>query len=200
MISGMATTKPRVLKVSGKKTKEYTKKVSGALGWQLRENGFCRMDAGSPTAVYNAVKAVSTCNAMVEKAGVVLCADLSLRDIEANGTTIRGMEMMVREVFEERPGNFIEFRVSSSSDEMHVARAIVAKTDAGNGVDIKCAGETAVNKCVNSVIMANHILKESGKKMVFVPKWGTASTNDGSGEISIITVEAWRMECNTLTV
>ena len=63
------------IKIRRRQGTEYVKSVAGAIGWQLREFGFCKIRAAGAVAVHVGVKAVAINNRRLQAAGVTLGFD-----------------------------------------------------------------------------------------------------------------------------
>lgn len=75
--SSMNNSDEVVLRIASKKGPEYVKDIAGAMGWQLRENGYCKARAIRANAVNTAIKAVSIVNGRTSWAGMSFGVDLS---------------------------------------------------------------------------------------------------------------------------
>jgi stage V sporulation protein SpoVS len=188
-----------VLKVSANKDPSYPKKVAGAIGWRLREAGYCKIRAIKMDAVNTAIKAAAIINQRTKPAGVTFGLDFffaSPEDIrledEAEPTTAVAMTM--HEVTSSPPAEVLEYKVSGKSEDgeeavNRLAGALASPARGGKGIRMRCIGAAAVYKAVLACIVARGYLHPNEMEVIAIPTWDTVVQQDKP--ISLIQIEFW---------
>lgn len=190
-----------VLKISASKESGYTKRVAGAMGWQLQEKGMLRARAVKSQAVSTATKAVAICNQRVAAAGVVLYMELLFSPAENDqGKPSTAIEMVIQEVDSSRPTEFVDYRVSGQQQEdknvaMKLAEAIAAPVRDGKGVTMRCIGPSAVYRAILASTIARGLVFPNGVDALVVPTWDSM-IGDQDKQISLIKVDFWGRKVN----
>lgn len=183
---------PVTLKISSSKEPGYAKSVAGAMGWLLREHGFCKARAIKMDAVNTAIKAIAIVNQRVAIAGISFQADMCLSPVsDGEGTAIA---INIEEAVDAKASEYLEFKVSSEKfDDSEVitrlAGAISSRILSGGmgAVVLKCVGPGSVYKAILACISAKGLLHINGLSCVVVPKWATITAADGKS-ISVIEI------------
>lgn len=181
-----------VLRVSGKKDSGYVKRVAGAIGWQMRERGTCRLRACRTDAVYAAVKAVATVNHRVSEAGVLLSINPFFA--ETDNEEDSAISMSLKDVSDlGRPGHLVEYRVSGRPDAddaivTRLASAVSARAKKAV-VRMRCIGPMAAYRAILASTVAKGQVYPNGLEAVVVPTWAVAE--DENGKTSLINIDFW---------
>lgn len=182
------------LKISGKPGKEYVKKVAGAIGWQLREFGFCKFRAAGVLAVHVGIKASAINNRRLHAAGVTLGFEASHSELGLQNKNKKDLtyvtEILIAEVTHARPGAFHEFRISSEGDPENLGRAISSKIKNNYGCRLKCIGAQTVYNAVEGLIRAKGELFENGLRVTTVPYWEVSTGYDDTS-VNVLCMDAW---------
>ena len=188
-----------VLRVSSKKDPSYVKRVAGAIGWQLREKGYCKIRAVKADAVNTAIKAVAITNERLSQAGMTFALDLSFSSADSgeqkNASTV--IEMIIHE--EEglsRPVNFVDYRVSgkkSDSKELpkRLSGAISNRVNEKTGVRLRCVGPTSVYNAVKACCLAKGSVYSNGLQSIVVPSWSNFQPSEDHPPVSFIQIDFW---------
>lgn len=190
-----------ILRVSGQKSSDYTKRVSGAICWRIREVGVCLMRAVKSEAASTAVKAVAIANEKVAQADVILAIDPVLDEINQSdgiGEESMALAMVVQEPTFPRPESAVELKVSGSPDSgmkgdqraaARLAGAIASEVRKGNATALRCIGSMAVYKAIRAVALAKGYLFTNGISIQAIPTW--ISLEQGDASVSAIVIEVW---------
>lgn len=185
-----------VLKITSSKEPGYVKSVAGAMGWVLREKGYCKARAVKMDAVNTAIKSVAIVNQRVAQAGgLVFEIDLFFSPAENDtGMPSTAIAMTVQATEAPRPEQFVEYKVSGKkeSDDSLIARlagAIATPVREGKGVKLRCIGPSAVYRAVMAATIAKGHIYPNGLASVVVPQWATIV--DEGKAISLIELEFW---------
>jgi stage V sporulation protein SpoVS len=196
----MANKEEVVLRVSSRKDAAYVKKVAGAVAWQLRENGYCKVRAVKADAVNTAIKAVAITNERLSQAGMTFVLDLFFSAADSgkqkNASTV--IEMTIHELEEasSRPGNFVEYRVSGSKTQpkessKRLAGAISSRADGDTGVRLRCIGPTSVYHAVKACCLAKGLAYSNGLQSIVVPTWSNFQPQEEKPPVSFIQLDFW---------
>jgi stage V sporulation protein SpoVS len=176
-----------VLKIKGSDEPGHTKKVSSAMAWLLRENGYFVGRAIKQKAINQAIKSVAALNQQIAKANVVLSLDLSFKQTEDG---LPAVEFVASEAPEERPTEFKEYKISSKDigDKAiaKLATAMALPCKENKGVRLSCIGPASVYKAVVSSIVAKGYIYANGLESVFIPNWKTIGEDK---KVSLISIE-----------
>jgi len=177
-----------VLRIKGSDEPGHTRKVSSAMAWLLRENGYFVGRAVKQKAINQAIKSVAALNQQVAKANIVLSLDLSFKRTDDG---IMAVEFVASEAPTERPSEFKEYKVSSkdSEDEKAISRlatAIALPCNENKGIRLSCIGPDSVYKAVMASIVAKGYIYANGFESVFIPNWRTIGENK---KVSLINIE-----------
>jgi len=197
MIIPMEQEEEVILKVSSSKDKGYAKKVAAAMGWRLREVGYCRARAIKEAAVNSAVKAIAITNERVKEAGIKFGVAPVFGKAEATDDPAAvAICMMVEAVNGKPPAKFAECKVSGKKTEggdhaaaTRLATAINGMALGGKGVALKCIGPDAVYRAIMGCVMARSSGYANGMKSEIVPTWETVQAK--TGRISLIRIDFW---------
>jgi stage V sporulation protein SpoVS len=191
--------KETILKISSDKDPGYVKRVAGAMGWQLREKGYCKARAVKADAVNTAVKAVAIVNQRVSKAsragsGLVFETDLFFSQTENDKTESTAIAMTVQEADSARPETFMDYKVGGhgdTSDDVvtRLAGAMAPPLREGKGVRLRCIGPGAVYRAIRACATAKGYVYPNGIALAVVPQWATMT--QGSKAVSLISIEVW---------
>jgi stage V sporulation protein SpoVS len=191
-----------VLKIRSCKDAKYTRKVAGAMSWQLREKGYCKTRAVKMDAINTATKAVAIVNQWLASAGLTMSMDPIFTPVEnanpgspeGTGENATAIALMIEDASDlTRPGEFLEYRVSGKDDENGVpklAGAIAVPIRQGKGIRLSCIGPSAVYRAVRACTVAKGYVYPNGLKAIIVPTWGSLSV-EGKGPISLIKIDFW---------
>jgi stage V sporulation protein SpoVS len=184
-----------VLRISAKKEAGYAKKVAGAIGWRLREEGYCKARAVKQDAVSTATKALAICNQRVSEAGISFYMELCFSKAEnEDGKVATAIEMTIQEMDYKKPDEFKEYKVSGKQDEnnsiMSLAEALAVPVRNGNGVNMKCIGPASVYKGIMAATIARGLIYPNGLEAIVVPKWDSIE-EEGKPPVSLINLEFW---------
>lgn len=183
-----------VLKICASKEPGYTKKVASAIGWRLRDVGFCKMRSVKEASTNTAIKAIAICNQRVALAEVVLGMDLSFSRV-SEATAI---EILVEDVGQGRPEKTVEFRVSGKNvgDSLNgkLAEAISQSCLDGNRVSMKCIGPAAVYRAIIASTLAKGVIFSNGLSAIVVPTWSSLPSEVPGKEISLISIDFWGLK------
>lgn len=197
MIIVMEQEEEVILKVSSSKEKGYAKKVAAAMGWRLREVGYCRARAIKETAVNSAIKAVAITNERVKQAGVKLgIAPVFGKAEAADDPAAVAICMMVEAANGKPPEKSSECKVSGKKTDgndheaaTRLATAINGMAMSGKRVCLKCIGSDAVYRAVMGCVMARSNGYANGMKSEIIPTWETVQTK--TGRTSLIRIDFW---------
>lgn len=188
-----------ILKVSSSKDKGYSKKVAAAMGWRLREVGYCQARAIQAMAVNSTIKAVAITNERVRQAGIKFgIAPTFDKATAADDPSAVAISVMIEAVTEYSPGTLIGCKVSGKEDlgdhasAVRLSGAITGITSGGKGVSLKCVGPKAVYRAVMASVMARSQAYGNGMDSVIVPTWETVETS--SGKLSLIRIDFWNVK------
>lgn len=189
-----------ILKVSSSRDKGYSKKVAAAMGWRLREVGYCRARAIKDMAVSTTIKAIAITNERVRSAGVKFGISPTFDKAEAvDDPAAVTISVLIEAVNEDPPSAFVECKVSGKADDegahaaaSRLAGAIIGMTSGGKGVSLKCVGPEAVYRAAMACVMARSQAYGNGMDSVIVPSWETAETS--SGKLSLIRIDFWSVK------
>lgn len=190
-----------ILKVSASKDAGYSKRVAGAMGWQLREKGFVKARAIKQDAVNSATKAIAICNQRAAAADVVLKVVLFFGKADVEGdSSATAIEMTIQENDAVRPEQFIEYKVSGKPDQeknvaMCLAEAIAAPAKDGKGVSLKCIGPGAVYRAIMASTIARGLVFPSGFDCIVIPSWQSIPQDD-LPPLSLINIDFWCRKIN----
>jgi len=191
-----------VLKIRSCKDAKYTRKVAGAMSWQLREKGYCRARAVKMDAINTATKAVAIVNQWLASAGLTMSMDPIFTPVEnakpenpeGTGEHATAIALMIEDASDlARPGEFLEYRVSGKNDEEGVSKlagAIAVPIRQGKGIRLSCIGPSAVYRAVKACTVAKGYVYPNGLKAVIVPAWGNLCSED-KDPISLIKIDFW---------
>lgn len=185
-----------ILKVSACKDPGYVKRVAGAIGWQMRDHGTCKMRAVKMDAVNTSVKAIAIINHRVSQAGVVLSMNLffsQAEGVKADGAT--AISMNLEDVGElPRPEKIVEYRVSGKKEDENIvtrlSSAVSAQAKEGVLVRMRCIGPTAVYRGVLAATVAKGQIYPNGLLAVVVPSWDSM-TEEGKPTVSLLNLDFW---------
>lgn len=188
-----------ILKVSANKDAGYAKRVAGAMGWRLREAGFCKARAVKQDAVNSATKALAICNQRVAVAGMTLCMELFFSKADTtqpdgnDGKTATAIEMTIQETDAPKPEIFVDYKVSGKPDQdknvaANLAEAIAAPVRDGKGVSLKCIGPAAVYRAVLASTIARGLVFPNGYDAIVIPSWESLQQED-KPPISLIKID-----------
>ena len=193
----MGDTNQVVLRVSARKDPGYVKRVAGAISWQLRDNGFCKVRAVKVDAINTATKAIAIVNQRVSQAGLNFAMDMVFSPTESesdqNSTAI---EMTVQDADSTRPGEFVEYKVAGkkSADKdiiMRLAGAIAGPVRAGKGVRLRCIGPSSVYRAIMASCIAKGYIYANGLSAIVVPSWASMPSEEGKPPVSLLQVDFW---------
>lgn len=193
----MGDTTGVVLRVSASKEPGYVKRVAGAISWQLRDKGFCKLRAVKVDAVNTATKAVAIINQRVSQAGLKFAIDLVFSPADSDGNqTSTAIEMTVQDTANARPGEFVEYKVSGQKNSGDVvaklAGAIAAPVRQGKGVALRCIGPAAVYRAVTACCVSKGYIYTNGLDAVVVPTWDSLpSDREEKKTVSLLQIEFW---------
>jgi stage V sporulation protein SpoVS len=184
-----------ILRISSNAAPDYVKKVAGAMGWQLRENGMFKVRAVKTQAVNIATKAIAICNQRVSQAGVVLCVEPVFgKADDADDKSVTALEMVVQETIYPCPDKFLEYRVSGRKCDNKIspklAEALAAPVRDGKGVEMKCIGPSAVYRAMLASTIARGLLFPNGMDAVIVPVWDSIP-RENAPPLSMIKIRFW---------
>jgi len=185
-----------ILKVSSSKEKGYSKKVASAMGWRLREVGYCRARAIQAVAVNSMIKAVAITNERVKSAGIKFGIAPVFGKAEATDDPLAvAISIMIEAVANDPPKALNECKVSGKKDEgdheaaTRLSKAVIGMSSTGGMVSMKCIGPEAVYRAVLASVMARSNAYANGMEAMIVPSWETAETK--SGKTSLIRIDFW---------
>lgn len=185
-----------ILKVSSSKEKGYSKKVAAAMGWRLREVGYCRARAIQSVAVNSMIKAVAITNERVKPAGIKFGIAPVFGKAEATDDPAAvAISVMIEAVSSEPPKATNECKVSGKKDESdhesatRLSKAVSGMASSGRTVSMKCIGPEAVYRAILASVMARSNAYANGMDAMIVPSWETAETK--SGKTSLIRIDFW---------
>ena len=188
-----------VLRISSNKDSSYVKRVAGAVGWQLREKGYCKVRAVKADAVNTAIKAVAITNERVAQAGMTFAIDLFFSAADSgkqkNASTV--VEMVIHELEDgsSRPGDFVDYRVSGNCSNAkpakRLAEAISHRVDEKTGVRLRCIGPTAVYHAVKACCLAKGMVYSNGLQAVVVPTWSNFKPSEQEPVVKFILLDFW---------
>lgn len=208
-----------VLRIASKKGPEYVKNIAGAMGWQLREHGYCKARAIRANAVNTAVKAVSIVNGRTSWAGMSFGIDvlfspvdsgrdlpdeineLALEQKEINQPTTKSSTAIEIHVYEcntnNKPADVVEYKVSgqyardnNDKSASKLASAISATAIKGKVVRLRCIGPSAVYRAVLACCIAKGSVYSNGLESKIIPTWATLKGTNGSS-ISLLQLDFW---------
>ena len=191
-----------ILKIRSCKDAQYTRKVAGAMSWQLREKGYCKVRAVKMDAINTATKAVAIVNQWLASAGLTMSADPIFTPVEnaqpenpeGTGEHTTAIALMIEDASElTRPSEFLEYRVSGKNDEDGVSKlagAIAVPIRQGKGIRLSCIGPSAVYRAIRACTVAKGYVYPNGLKAVVVPTWGNLTRED-KDPISLIKIDFW---------
>lgn len=190
----MDDTKYVVLRVSSTKNPDYVKKVAGAISWQLRDNGFCKMRAVKTDAVNNAIKALAIVNQRVSRAGLKFAMNVTFRAADGNREST-AIEMTINEVSSARPEEFVEYKVSGKIEDTDVATrlagAIAIPVRQNKYVRLRCIGPSAVYRAITACCIAKGYVYANGLNAMMVPSWSSLPSEDPDKPVSLIQIDFW---------
>lgn len=186
-----------ILKITSSQEPGYAKSVAGAMGWILRDKGYCKARAVKMAAVNTAIKAVAIVNERVSRAdaGLLFEVDMFFSPAENDGgTPSTAVAMTVQAVQSARPSEFLEYKVSGKKEEndalvSKLAGAIASPVRTGKCIRLRCIGPGAVYRAVLASIIAKGMIYPNGLTSVIVPHWATIE--DHEKPISVIELEFW---------
>ena len=185
-----------VLKVSANRDPGYSKKVAGAVGWRLREAGFCKIRAIKADAVNTAIKAIAVVNQRTRPKGVTFAMDLTFAAADSPGQdAVTTIAMTVSETTAAAPTEMLEYKVSgkdAEADEAAIGKlagALASPARQGKGIKLRCIGPSSVYKAILACIMAKGFLYPNGLEVIAIPSWDTVI--QGDHPISLIQIEFW---------
>lgn len=191
--------KPVVLKVGGIKDKDYVKRLSNAICWQLRDFGACTCRAVKSEAVYNNIKAIAISNCKVKKANVLLSIDCSfdlLKEAYSTNNMV-AISTIIQDSVIPRPDKFVEFRVSGDKNNKDdykssckLAGAISALLRQDNGIILRCMGSASVFKAICAIAFAKKYTLKDKIAINSVPNW-SVTNKINEDLINFIQIEVW---------
>lgn len=193
----MADTNDVVLRVSANKEKGYVKRVAGAIAWQLREKGFCRVRAVKVDAINTATKAIAIVNQRVSRAGLKFAIDMVFSPTDADGDhSSTAIEMTVQDTESTQPEEFVEYKVSGKKTSEDIisklSSAISIQVRNGKGVNLRCIGPYAVSRAITACCVSKGNIYTNGLNAIVIPSWDSLpSTEKGKPPISLLQISFW---------
>ena len=194
----MGDAEPVILRISSERSTKYLKTVAGAMSWQLREKGECRVRTIKSSPCNTAIKAVAILNSRVRAKGVDITFSVdpvfSSADKSDESSESTVIEMNVSAPDMSPPPIHAEYKVSGrqSDDKSIVSRlatALTAPAREGKAIRMRCIGALSVYRAVQASCVAKGNLYTNGMRAMVVPTWGTM---DGDGkQVSLIYVDFW---------
>ena len=197
----MLNNKDIILRIASSKDQDYAKKVAGAIGWRLREQGLCKVRAIKMTAVNTAVKALAIVNQRIEQANMTMGIDPFFGEVndgkdEENSTAI---VMTIREVQIDGTKEIIEYKVSGKQEvgtatdsdlATKLAGAIAGAVRQGKTVRMRCIGPASVYRAIYAATIAKGFIYPNGYESMIIPTWTTMpSIVEGGPLISLLQLD-----------
>ena len=171
------------------KGRPYSKRVAAAMGWQLRDYGYCVARASGVEAVSTAMKAVAICNHRTQAVSVTLCVEAELDRIEP-GKPDMVVQMTIHEVDFQKPEKMRPYRISGQGDlDNKLVQSLLRPIHAGDGISMSCIGPNAVYRATLAFINARSMLLPQ-IQAVMVPTWESILDKNQT-PLSLIRLDVW---------
>jgi len=167
----------------------YAKRLAAAMGWQLRDYGYCVARAAGIAAVGNAVKAIAICNHRTKTAEVTLCVEAALDRIEENKPVV--VQMTIREVDFPPPKKMRTYRIAGQSDKdldlNKLVQSLLRPLQAEEGISMHCLGPKAIYRATLAFITTRTLVQN---ELVMIPTWESV-LDKKKIPVSLIRLDIW---------
>jgi stage V sporulation protein SpoVS len=163
--------------------------VAAAMGWQLRDYGYCVARASGVDAVNTTMKAVAICNHRTQAVNVTLCVEAELDRIEP-GKPDMAVQMTIHEVDSQRPTKMRPYRISGQGNsDNKLVQSLLRSIQTGDGVSMNCIGPSAVYRAVLAFVNIRLMLLPK-IETVMVPLWESILDKNQT-PLSLIRLDVW---------